>query len=319
MRSREIPGIKVSPRPRPVYRRVSLGPWLWLLPALLFLTIFLIYPMIDTFRLSVLNANSTAFVGVDNYRFIFTNPVMQNALLNNVLWLVLFVFLAVGLGLLFAVLTGRVRYEAVAKAVIFIPMAISFVAAAVIWKFVYAYLPPGFEQIGLLNAAAGGLGLDPQPWLTEQAVPYSGTLLPSPLHTNNIAVIVVGVWMWTGFAMVILSAGLKGISSEVIEAARVDGANEFQIFWRIILPLVGPTIAVVATTLLIQALKIFDVVWVMTAGNYNTDVIATLMYKEMFNFQDFGKSGALAVILLLAIIPIILVSIRRFQRQEETR
>jgi alpha-glucoside transport system permease protein len=314
-----ITGIAASPRTRPVSRRGRWSSWLWLLPALLFIAVFLIYPVIDTFRLSVLNAKSTAFVGLDNYIYIFTSTVTQNTLLNNLLWLVLFTLLSVGLGLLFAVLAGRVRYEAVAKAMIFIPMAISFVAASVIWRFVYAYQPPGFEQIGILNAVATGLGLDPQAWLVQQVIAFTTIVLPSPLHTNNFALVAVGVWMWTGFAMVILSAGLKGIPSEVIEAARVDGANEFQIFRRIIFPLVSPTIAVVATTLLIQALKIFDIVWVMTAGNFDTDVIATQMYKQMFNYNDFGKSGALAVILLLAIVPVMLISIRRFQRQEETR
>jgi alpha-glucoside transport system permease protein len=300
-------------------RRRSLNPWLWLLPAFIFIGTYLIYPAVDTLRLSFFNANSTQFVGLDNYIYIFTNKALQSTLLNNLLWLVLFTALAVGLGLLFAVLTGRVSYESAAKAIIFIPMAISFVAAAVIWRFVYAYQPPGFSQYGLLDAAADTVGLPPQPWLIQQDVAFTQTLLPSPFHTNNIAIIVVGVWMWTGFAMVVLSAGLKGISKEVIEAARVDGANEFQIFRRITLPLIGPTIAVVATTLVIQALKIFDIVWVMTAGNYNTDVIATAMYKQLFNFQDFGRSGALAVILLLAIIPVMLISINRFKGQEETR
>jgi alpha-glucoside transport system permease protein len=304
---------------RPIFRMENIVPWLWLLPAFFFISVYLIYPAIDTFRLSLMNANSTSFVGLDNYQFIFTNRSMQNALLNNILWILLFTLLSVGLGLLFAVLAGRVRYEAVAKAMIFIPMAISFVAAAVIWRFVYAFQPPGFPQIGIINAMATGLGLDPVAWLIQHALPWIGTSLPAPFHTNNIAVVLVGVWMWTGFAMVVLSAGLKGISSEVIEAARVDGANELQIFWRIILPLVSPTIAVVATTLVIQSLKIFDIVWVMTAGNYGTDVIATLMYKQLFNFRNFGVSSALAVILLLAIIPIMLISIRRFRSQEETR
>jgi alpha-glucoside transport system permease protein len=304
---------------RPASRHGGLNPWLWLLPAFFFIGVYLIYPVVDTFRLSLLDASSTRFVGIDNYLHIFTNRAMQDTLLNNLLWLVLFTSLAVGLGLLFAVLTGRVRYEPVAKAMIFIPMAISFVAAAVIWRFVYAYQPAGFTQYGLLNAAASAAGLDPQPWLIEQNIAFTQALLPSPFHTNNVAAIIVGVWMWTGFAMVVLSAGLKGISREVIEAARVDGANEFQIFRKIIFPLVSPTIAVVATTLVIQALKIFDIVWVMTAGNFNTDVIATAMYKQLFNYQDFGKAGALAVILLIAIIPVMMISINRFKGQEETR
>ncbi len=293
--------------------------WFWLLPALVFIVIFLVYPVVDTFRLSFMNSDSTAYIGLKNYGYVFTNSATQSALLNNVLWLSLFTLLAVGLGVLLAVLTGRVRYESAAKAFIFIPMAISFVAAAVIWKFVYAYSPEGFTQIGLVNAAGTNAGLPPIAWLVEQQIPYTGQVLPTPLHTNNFALVAVGVWMWTGFAMVILSAGLKGIPTEVIEAARVDGAGEWQIFWRIILPILSPTIAVVATTLIIQALKKFDIVWVMTAGNYNTDVVATLMYKEMFNYRDFGRAGALAVILLLVILPVMLINIRRFRSQEQAR
>jgi alpha-glucoside transport system permease protein len=300
-------------------RRVRLLPWLWLLPALFFIILFLVYPVVDTLRLSFMNQDSSAYVGVENYQYVFTSTATQSALLNNVLWLLLFTVLTVGMGLIFAVLTGRVRYESLAKAAIFIPMAISFVAAAVIWRFMYTYRPEGFTQIGLINAAGTDIGLPPIAWLVEHALPYTDVLLPGPLHTNNFALVAVGVWMWTGFAMVVLSAGLKGISTEVLEAARVDGASEWQIFWRIILPILSPTIAVVGTTLVIQALKKFDMVWVMTAGNYGTDVVATLMFKEMFNFRNFGHASALAVILLVAILPIILINIRRFRTQEETR
>jgi len=293
--------------------------WFWVSPALVFVAVFLVYPVVDTFRLSLMNADSTANVGPDNYAWVFTDPAARDALLNNVLWFILFTLLAVGLGVLLAVLTGRVRYESTAKAFIFIPMAISFVAAAVIWKFVYAYSPQGFTQIGLANAIGTGVGLPPIAWLVEQKLAYLGQLLPAPLHTNNFALIAVGVWMWTGFAMVILSAGIKGIPAEVMEAARVDGASEWQVFRRITLPILAPTIAVVATTLIIQALKLFDIVWVMTTGNYGTDVVATLMYKEMFSYQNFGRAGALAVILLVAIIPIMLINIRRFRAQEQNR
>jgi alpha-glucoside transport system permease protein len=303
----------------PIAHRRDISPWLWLLPAFIIVAVYLIYPVIDTLRVSFFNANSSKFVGTANYQYIFTNPTMQDTLLNNLLWIVLFTGLVLVLGLLFAVLAGRVRYEAIAKSIIFIPMAISFVAAAVIWRFVYAYQPPGFTQFGLLNAIITGSGGQPAAWLTAQNIVYTTTTLPTPFHTNNFAIIIVGVWMWTGFAMVVLSAGLKGISKEVIEAARVDGANEFQIFRRITLPLISPTIALVATTMVIQALKIFDIVWVMTAGNSGTDVIATQMYKQLFNYQDFGKAGALAVILFLAILPVIFISIGRFRAQEETR
>jgi len=291
----------------------SLVAWLWLLPALAFIAVFLIYPVVDTFRISFMNADSTAYIGIGNYVHVFTSRATQDALLNNVLWLSFFTLLAVGLGVVLAVLTGRVRYESLAKAAIFIPMAISFVAAGVIWKFVYAYSPEGFSQIGLINATGTSMGLPPVAWLVQQQIAYTGQVLPTPLHTNNFALILVGVWMWTGFAMVILSASLKGIPVEIIEAARVDGASEWQVFWRILLPMLSPTIAVVATTLIIQALKNFDIVWVMTAGNFNTDVVATLMYKQMFNFRHFGQAGALAVILLLAMIPVMLINVRRFR------
>ncbi len=313
----------MSPRRFALKRRASgslasrLTHWLWLLPALFFVAAFLIYPVIDTVRLSLLNANSTSFVGGENYASVFSNAATRDAILNNLLWLVLFTLLSVGLGVLLAVLTGRVRYESVAKAAIFIPMAISFVAAAVIWRFIYAYSPEGFQQIGLLNAIGTNLGLPPEAFLVDQQV--VGQSLPPPLHTNNFALIVVGVWMWTGLAMVIISAGLNCIPREVIEAARVDGASEWQIFRRILFPILSPTIAVVATTLVIQALKKFDIVWVMTAGNYGTDVVATLMYKEMFNFRDFGVAGALAVLLLVFITPVMLINIRRYRAEERNR
>jgi len=314
-----FPGVFSRTRRQDINRRVRVLPWLWLLPALFFIILFLVYPTIETLRLSFMNQDSSAYIGAENYQHIFASSATRTALLNNVLWLVLFTVLATGLGLIFAVLTGKVRYESLAKAAIFIPMAISFVAAAVIWRFMYAFRPEGFTQTGLVNAIGTGIGLEPIAWLVEHALPYIDVLLPGPLHTNNFAIVAVGVWMWTGFAMVVLSAGLKGISTEVLEAAYVDGANDWQIFWRIILPILSPTIAVVGTTLVIQALKNFDMVWVMTAGNYGTDVVATLMFKEMFNFHNFGRASALAVVLLVAILPVVLINIRRFRVQEEMR
>jgi alpha-glucoside transport system permease protein len=209
----------------------------------------------------------------------------------------------------------------VAKASIFIPMAISFVAAAVIWRFMYEYN----AHIGTVNAAITTLGGDPTRWLQDTGAPQTWLTdrgpdtLPRPIQINNFALIMVGVWIWAGFAVVVLSAGLKGISTEVLEAARVDGANEWQIFRRIIVPILSPTIVVVATTLVIQALKKFDLVWVMTGGRLKTDVVATLFYKEAFLFNNFGVGAALAVVLLLWVLPVMLISIRRFQFQEETR
>ena len=293
---------------------------------LLILSVFLVYPTLDTIRRSFMDKRSRELVGFDNYRFIIENPNelvanTQQALWNNVLWLVAFPLVTVLAGLLLATLTGRVRYEAVAKSGIFIPMAVSLVAASVIWRFMFEFNP----NIGTANAVVTGLGGEQVAWLQDQRAPLAWLSgwgpddMPGPLQVNNLAIISVAVWMWTGFAMVILSAALKGISTEILEAARVDGANEWQVFRRIIVPIVSPTIAVVATTLVINSLKIFDLVWVMTGGRFGTDVVATLFFKEAFVIRDFGVGAALAVVLLLAIVPIMVVSIRRFQFQEEVR
>jgi alpha-glucoside transport system permease protein len=290
------------------------------------IVVFLVYPSLDTIRRSFYDARSDEWVGFANYERIIENPNplaadTHSALWNNLLWLLLFTGLAVPLGVVLAVLTGRVRYEAVAQSAIFIPMAISFVAAAVIWRFVYEFNP----DIGAANAILTEVGRDPIAWLQDTRSPWifatdaGPETIPGPLQLNNFALIVVGVWMWTGFAMVVLSAGLKGISNDLLEAARVDGANEWQIFWRIIIPVLSPTIVVVATTLVIQALKKFDLIWVMTGGRFQTDVVATLFFKEAFVIRDFGAGAALAVILLLWVVPVMVISIRRFQFQEETR
>lgn len=284
-------------------RRNRVRPWLWLLPPFFLLGVFLIYPVINTIVLSFMNATSSKFIGIKNYAFIFTDNTMLIVLRNNLLWLVFFTLVTVTLGLVIAVLTDRVRYESVAKALIFLPMAVSFVAAGVIWKFMYQFQPKGQTQIGTVNAILSIFpNFQPQAWLVN----------PSE---NNWALIAVGIWMWTGFAMVILSAGLKGIPDSLLEAARMDGANEFQIFFQVTIPLLWSTITVVTTTLIITVLKIFDIVYVMTNGNLGTDVIANRMYKEMFNYQNFGRASALAVILLLAIIPVMVMNIRRFGAQ----
>lgn len=281
--------------------RKKLRPWFWIIPAFSLLVVFLIYPVINTVILSFKNADSTEFIGIKNYIYVFTNSTMLIALRNNLLWLVIFTLFTVTLGLFIAVLTDRVKYESVAKAFIFMPMAISFVAAGVIWKFMYEYRPKGSPQIGTLNAILTATlpGFNPKAWLFDPSI-------------NNFALIAVGIWIWTGFCMVILSAGLKGIPDSVIEAAKIDGAGEWRIFWRIIIPLMKSTITVVATTMVINVLKVFDIVYVMTNGNLNTEVIANRMYKEMFSFRDFGRASAIATILLLAITPMMLINIKRF-------
>lgn len=300
--------IEAGIRRLPERRQWALRPWLWLAPALGFIGVFLIYPAISTFVLSLFDARSVRFVGAQNYVFAFTHPEILIAFRDNLLWLVFFTGFTVSFGLLAAVLTDRVRYEGVAKTLMFLPMAISFVAAGVIWKFVYEFRPAGAPQIGLLNAALTGLLPDFRPlaWLVDP-------------RTNNFALIAVAVWVWVGFCLVILSAAVKSTPAELLEAARVDGATEWQVFLRIMFPLLMPTITVVATTMIIFALKAFDVVYVMTSGNFGTEVIASRMYKELFNFRHFGRASAIAVILFAATVPVMVANIRRFRQQEAIR
>ena len=286
--------------------RPRLRPWLWVLPALVLVTAFLIYPSLDTIRISFFNFDSSKFVGLDNYVWLVGSDAVHNALRNNVLWVVVYTGSVLVFGLAFAVLADRVPYEGVTKSLVFLPMAISFVAAGVIWRFMYAFQPAGADQTGVANAIVTALGGDPQAWLIN--APW-----------NTFALIVAAVWVWTGFAMVILSAALKGIPAELIEAARVDGAGELLVFRRIILPLLGPTIAVILTTLVIFALKAFDIVYVMTSGNYETNVIALLMYQQMFTVRNFGQAAAVSVLLLAAIVPVLIVNLRRFRFQEAIR
>jgi alpha-glucoside transport system permease protein len=285
-----------------------LRPWLWLAPALMFLFLFLVWPTVLTIVRSFQGKLAGNFVGLDNYVWFFTSSDALVALRNNLLWVVFLTLFAVGIGLVVAVLVDRVRYESIAKSVIFVPLAISMTAAAVIWRFMFAYQSPGAPQTGTLNAIVTSVGIDPIAWLQTDTLAF-----------NTIVLIGVMAWMWTGFAMVIISAALKGISVELLEAARVDGATEWQVFRRIVFPLLTPTIAVVSTTIIITALKAFDIVYVMTGGQYDTNVIALRMIQEMFQFGDFGRGSALAVILLVAIVPIMALNINRFRAQEAIR
>lgn len=280
-------------------------PWLYMAPALILLAAFLLYPAIDTFRLSFLGRNSERYVGLDNYGYALTSPQMLIAYRNNfVYWLIFATGLVVLGGLVIAVFADRVRYESIFKSIIFLPQAISFVGAGIIFRFVYDFRP----DLGLINAVIDGIFPNYRPigWLVN------------PTYATP-ALILVFVWMWTGFAMVILSAALKGIPKEIIEAARTDGANAWQIFWQVQVPMVASTIGVVSTTVIIFVLKVFDLVYVMTAGRYDTNVMANQMYVELFIIRDFGRSSAIAIILLLAITPMMLVNIRRFREQEALR
>ena len=280
-------------------------PWLYVAPAIILLLAFLVYPAVDTFRLSFLGRNAAGYVGLDNYVYAFTSSEMHVAFRNNfVYWLIFATGFVVLGGLIVAVLADRVRYESVFKSIIFLPQAISFVGAGIIWRFVYDYRP----QLGLLNAVIDGLFPDYRPigWLVNA-------------RTATAALIIIFVWMWTGFTMVILSAALKGIPKEILEAARTDGANAWQTFWQIQVPMIASTIGVVTTTVIIFVLKVFDLVYVMTAGRYNTNVMANQMYRELYVIRHFGRSSAIAIILLLAITPMMFINIRRFREQEALR
>ncbi|MDJ0753914.1 MAG: sugar ABC transporter permease [Ardenticatenaceae bacterium] len=241
-------------------------------------------------------------LGFHNYRFAVTSPELHIAFRNNLLWLIIGTGGSVAIGLIIATLVDRIKREALAKSFIFLPLAISFVGASVIWKFVYAWQPGGRAQIGLLNALVTQLGIEPVPWLLET-------------NFNTYALIVIMVWLQTGFAMVVLSAALKGVPNEVIEAARIDGATELQLFFNVIIPMIRGSIITVGTTIFIAILKVFDIVYVMTSGKFETEVVANRMFVEMFTFRNFGRASSLAVILLIVVVPIMVINIRNLRQQ----
>ncbi len=312
-----------------IMKQGKVAPWLYLLPALLVMSFFIVYPMINTIILSFKNGDGTASAATtcvsgkscwgifENYHYALTsefdfsspaafwNTFWTSSFGNNIKWIILMTAGTVAIGLAFAVLSDRVKYEPLAKAIIFMPMAISFVGAGIIWKFVYNY---GTEntQIGILNAIVTALGGKPIAWLATPGL-------------NTIMLIIVGIWIWTGFCMTILSAALKSVPTEILEAARVDGATEWTAFWRVTVPIIMPTILVVITTMVINVLKLFDIVYVMTGGNFGTNVIANRMYTEMYKNFNVGRGTAVAVILVVAIIPFIYYNIKRFLAQEAIR
>jgi alpha-glucoside transport system permease protein len=299
-----------------IMKQGRLAPWIYLTPALIMMVIFIVYPTISTIRLSLLDAHSQNSAAteclqgqpcwgvLENYRYALTNPDMLIALRNNALWLLLMLPGTVFGGLFFANLADRVRYENLAKAILFMPMAISFVGASIIWRFIYAIQSGNEVQIGILNAILVKLGAQPVAWLSNPAI-------------NNFSLMLVGVWLWVGFCMTILSAAIKGVPAEILEAGRVDGANEWQVFWRLMWPSILPTIVVVTTTMAVIVLKIFDVVFVMTGGNYGTEVIANRMFKLIVT--NTGQSTAIAVLLIILTIPIMIFNVRRFRKEEAER
>ena len=274
-------------------------PWVFVVPAIALLTVFLIYPTIGTIITSfTVQTNGDPLA---HYKAL-TEPQYFDLLKNNVIWLIVGTGGSVLLGLLIAGLVDRVRREALAKTFIFLPLAISFIGASVIWRFMYEWKPEGQPQIGLVNAVWTALGGEPIRWVQEQPV-------------NTYALILIFVWLQTGFAMVVLSAAIKGVSVEVIEAARLDGASERQIFTRIIVPIIKGSIITVATTIAIVVLKIFDIIYVMTGGRNGTDVIANRMFVEFYEFFNDGRAAALATVLFIAVLPVMFVNVRNLRKQ----
>ncbi len=290
---------------RNINRANMIRPWVFLFPALFALCLYLAYPVVETIRLSVTDRvpGGYEWAGANNYLALTQDPKFWEALRNNFFWLLVVPALSTAFGLIIAQLTDRLKWGNIAKSLIFMPMAISFVGASVIFKLIYDYRPAGEEQIGILNAAYLALGgAEPQAWLTIPGL-------------NNFLLMLVLIWIQTGFAMVILSAALRGIPEETIEAAIVDGANPFQIFFKIKVPQIMPTIMVVWTTITIVVLKIFDIVFAMTNGQWGTQVLANYMYDKLFRSNDWGMGSAAAMVIMLLVFPILVWNVRQARKE----
>ena len=285
----------------------KLKPWLYILPAYIALVVYLIYPTVLAFIASFQDATSESWVGLQNFEQLLTNSGFQQTLFNTLLWMIIVPVVTIILGLAIAVLADRLkpRYENLSKTIVFMPMAISMVGAATVWRFVYAYRPEGQEQIGLQNAIVTAFGADPIPWLQQ-----------TQFHLNSLLLMVMLLWAQIGFGMVLLSAAIKGVPGDTLEAARIDGANERQIFGRVVVPQIKGTIVVVFITTLISAMKTFDVVYVMTSGQFNTNILGVEFYRQLtINFNN-GASSAIVVMLLIAILPVMIYQVRHFREQE---
>ncbi|TDC36359.1 sugar ABC transporter permease [Micromonospora sp. KC213] len=293
-----------APLPRWPKQREGLFALFFLLPTLLLLAVGLVGPAIRTTLLSFMDAGSNDWVGLRNYGWMFSDPAILRVLTNTLVWVILVPLVATSFGLVYAVLVDKVRFEAVAKSLIFLPMAISFVGASIIWKFVYAYRGDDQQQIGLLNQIVVSLGGEPKFFLQE-----------SPL--NTLLLIMIMVWIQAGFAMVVLSAAIKAIPADIVEAARLDGVTPWQMFWQITMPNIRPALIVVVVTLSIATLKVFDIVRTATNGNYDTSVIANEMYNQAFRYGQNGQGSALAVFLFVLVIPIVIYQIRNLRQQRE--
>ena len=281
-------------------------------PALALLGVGLIYPFFRTLYLSFFNGDASEFVGIDNYKWIVDNHDTLLMLRNTFFWVVCVPLLSTAFGLIYAVLVDKARGEGIAKSLIFMPMAISLVGATIIWKFVYAYREPDEDQIGLLNQILVAFGGEPQRFLSDHP------------PANTFFMIVMLIWIQAGFAMVILSAAIKAIPAEIVEAAKLDGANPWQMFWRVTMPSIRPAVIVVVVTITIATLKVFDIVRTATGGNFESSVLANEMFQQAFRSgvgaeSGAGRGAALAVLLFVLVIPIVVYQARQLRHRTESR
>ncbi len=285
-------------------------PWMFAGPAILAIAVYLIYPAVVTIQYSFANEDSTAYVGAKNYTDLITDKTFLSVITNNLLWIVIVPALTVALGLGVAVLADRLRPqgEKTTKTFIFLPMAISMVGAATIWRTIYDYQPEGAPQTGLLNAILGFFKRGPVFWYGE-----------STLHFNSLLLMIILIWTMVGYSMVLLSSAIKSVPEDTVEAGRIDGAGERRIFFNIIVPQIWPTVITVFITVLIGVMKVFDVVYVTTNGAYNTDVIGRLFYDELYTQGNNGYASAIVVILLIAIVPVLIYQVRHFRQEEAAR
>ncbi len=281
-------------------------PYFYILPAYAAIIFFLIYPAVLTVINSFKDSSSTSWVGFDNFTHLLKSSSFQQTLFNTLLWIIIVPTFTVIIGLAVATLADKLNPsgEKFTKTLIFLPMAISFVGAGTIWKLIYAYSPTG-DQIGLQNAIITKFGHDPVAWLSL-----------TQFHFNSLLLMVILLWAQVGYSMVLLSAAIKGVPEETIEAARIDGAGGGSVFFRIVVPQIRGTIVTVFITVLITVMKIFDIVYVMTGGSFNTNVLGNEFFNQLFTFSDAGAASAIVVILMIAVIPVMWYQVRHFKREE---
>lgn len=286
-----------------------LKPYVFILPAIVLIALFLIYPTIQTIIYSFANDDSTAWVGLKNYSDVLGDPSFRETIFNNVLWILIVPAVTVAVGLGVAVLADKLSpgWEKVSKSIIFLPMAISFVGAATIWRFVYDSSTTG-NQVGLLNAVVTKLGFEPVSWLQFDQ-----------FNLNDILLMVILVWLQVGFSMVLLSAAIKSVPEETLEAARIDGASEVQTFFRVVVPQIKGTLITVFITVLILVMKVFDVVYVITSGQFGTNVIGLEFFKQIFQFANAGLASTIVVLLMIAVIPVLIYQVHHFKEEEAAR